>query len=163
MPRPKIEYRTTSAEALADFRRQYPSVNITWYQFESILRHCNGMIMEHIMESGERFKLPHGFGEISIHKWKPKRRRKIPDGREVNNLPIDWKKTRELGKKVFHLNHHTGGYKCRWVWFATAARFKHSQIFNFKPNRAPSRKLAQYLKLPNSPYIQKYRHWSKLI
>lgn len=162
MPRPRIEYRTTSAEAFRMFKELHPDVNITWMQFNNILRTCNEMIMEHVMESGEKFKLPHGFGEISVHKWKPKRKRKIPDGREINNLPIDWKKTKELGKYVYHLNHHTGGYKCRWVWFPHDARFKNSNVFTFKPNRVPSRKLAQYLKLPNSPYIQIYRQWPKI-
>lgn len=162
MPRPKIQYRTTSAEALRSFKELHPRVDISYDQFNQIIRTCNEMIMEHVMETGEKFRLPHGFGDISIHKWKPKRIKVRPDGKEFNNLPIDWVKSRKLGKRVLQLNYHTGGYKFRWVWFVSTAKFRHSYVFSFKPNRVPSRKLAQYLKIPNSPYVQIYRTWDKL-
>lgn len=161
MPRPNIQYRTTSAEAFRDFKREHPRISITYEQFCIIIRTCNTMIVEHVLDTGEKFRLPHGFGDITIHKWKPKRWRNKPDGTQVNNLPIDWKKTKEAGKHIYHLNYHTGGYKFRWMWFKRKAKFKHKDVFIFKPNRVPSRKLAQYLKLPNSPYPQIYRNWEK--
>lgn len=162
MPRPQIQYRTTSAEAFKNFKASYPKIKISYDQFSKILRTCNEMIIENVLETGEKFRLPHGFGDIAIHKWKPKRWRTRPDGVQFNNLSIDWKKTKELGKHVYHLNYHTSGYKFRWVWFRGKASFKHKDIFSFKPNRVPSRKLAQYLKLTNSPYIELYRTWDKL-
>lgn len=162
MSRPIIQYRTTSAEAYKSFKEANPRIDITYSQFNQIIRTCNEMIMEYVMETGEKFKLPHGFGTISIHKWRPKRTRTRPDGVTVNNLPIDWVKTRQTGKRILQLNFHTGGYKFRWVWFHTTAKFRHHSVFSFKPNRSASRKLAQYLKIPNSPYVQIYRTWDKL-
>lgn len=162
MPRPSIQYRTSSKKAFKNFKEAHPRIDITYDQFDSIIRTCNEMIMEYVMETGEKFRLPHGFGDISIHKWKPKRKRYRPDGKIINNLPIDWVKTMQTGKRVLQLNFHTGGYKFRWVWFISTAKFKHSNIFSFKANRSASRKLAKYLKIPNSPYVQIYRSWDKL-
>lgn len=162
MPRPVIQYRTTSAEAFRNFKEKYPNINISYETFKEIIRTCNKMIVEQVLDTGEKFRLPHGFGDLCIHKWKPKRWKTLPDGRQVNNLSVDWKKSRELGKKILHLNYHTGGYKFRWIWFKSKTTFKHSNVFSFKPNRITSRKLAQYLKIPNSPYPQIYRHWERL-
>lgn len=163
MGRPKVEYRSTGIQSFKAYKQEHPNINITYQQFNQILRTCNAMIVDHILDSGEKFRLPYGFGDLSIHKWIPKRWRinKVT-GKQVNNYSIDWKKTREKGKHILHLNYHTQRYKFRWVWFISSSRLKYAYVFTFKPNRAASRKLAQYLKIPNSPYVQIYRQWDKL-
>jgi hypothetical protein len=81
------------------------------------------------------------------------------DGKEIIIMPVDWKKTRERGKKIYHMNFHTDGYRFKWRWFVKQARFKFSKYWVFKPSRVTSRKIAEYVLKPNSDYRHIYREW----
>lgn len=160
--RPKIDYRTTSRKAYEDFCRQNPKEKISFLQFRKILLQFNTQLTDYILETGERVKLPSGAGEISIAKYRPRRHKTFTDktGKEVTitGLPINWQKTRQHGKIIYHLNSHSDGNQFRWKWFKKNARFAISACFSFRPNRAPSRKLAHNLKT-NPRYAQLYRQW----
>lgn len=159
MPRPTVEYRTASKEAYKSFRAANPKIKITFEQFKKIIKTSNDMIIDYLLETGEKFKLPHGFGEISIHKWKPKKYVEYQGIIHIN-LPIDWTKTRIAGKRMYHLNSHTDGFRYKWKWFQRTSYLETSKCINFRPNRVVSRRLASYLKKPNSTYGQTYRSWT---
>lgn len=160
MPRVKVSYRTTSRGVYDRFCAAYPSINLSFEKWKEILYTFNCSFRDHILETGDRCKLPWGFGTFSISK-KKNRKLVIYEGVERINMPIDWARTHKLGKRVFHFNAHTDGYKYKWKWFLADCRFYSSDIWMFKPSRLTSRKLAEYLKRPNSPYPQIYREWER--
>lgn len=161
MPRVKVEYRSTSKAVYDKFCETHPHVKLTFEQWKSIIYTYNHMCRDYILETGERIKLPWGLGSFSIGKKKMKKY-KIFKGQEVINLPIDWPKTRKAGKYIYHLNTHSDGYRYKWMWFSRDARIYHTAIWVFKPSRVSSRKLAEYIKKPNSVYSQIYKQWSNV-
>lgn len=73
------------------------------------------LILEYIYQ-GKIYKLPHGNGEISIRKSKGKVLLNENGEINVKFLPIDWKKTKEVGKIIYHFNEHTDGYRYSFEW-----------------------------------------------
>lgn len=160
MPRVSVQYRTGSKEAYNKFCAAYPNVNLPFEKWLEIIYTYNYNFRDHLLETGERCKLPWGLGSFSISKRKG-RKFYMYEGVERINLPVDWPKTNKLGKRIYLLNTHTDGYRYKWKWFTEDARFKCSEIWVFKPSRVSSRKLAEYLKRPNSPYPELYREWER--
>jgi nucleoid DNA-binding protein len=155
--RTKIDWRSASKENYKDFCKKHPTIKLTFDQWRNIVYSFNEGFKEYILETGERAKLPHGFGEFSITK---KKRKKIKSNgeKEFVNLPIDWKKTKEKGKIIYNFNFHTEGYFFGWVWFKNTSRFRHSMLWYFKPCRNTSRLLSHYLKT-NDNYQHVYHQW----
>jgi hypothetical protein len=157
--RVKLDWRSASKENYNSFCKKHPSIKLTFDQWRNIIYSFNDAFREYILETGERAKLPFGFGEFSISK---KKRRKIKgiDGKEFVNLPIDWKKTKEKGKRIYNFNFHTEGYFFGWMWFKRTARFKQSNLWYFKPSRNTSRLLSHYLRADDK-YQHTYHEWKK--
>lgn len=158
MPRPVIEFRTASKECHIDFCKKHPEINLSYEEWRIIIYSFNEAFRDYILETGEKVKLPCGFGEFSIKK---KKRRKVKSNgeKEFINLPIDWKKTREKGKVIYNFNYHTEGFFFGWQWFKDPARFRFSDLWFFKPSRTTSRMLAHYLKTDDK-YQHIYREWN---
>lgn len=156
MPRVPVQYRTTQKDVFKRFKQKYPHHNITYTEWASIIYTYNYAFRDYVLETGHKCRMVHGFGDFAITKWKPEKT-KEKDGKELVALPIDWKKTREYGKYIFHMNFNTEGYKFRWKWFSKVARFHISDLWNFKPSRVSSRLLKHYLSLPD--YQHKYLVW----
>ena len=157
--RTKVDWRSASKANYSNFCKKHPSIKLTFEEWRNIIYSYTDGFREYILETGEKAKLPFGFGEFSINK---KKRRKIKgvDGKEFVNLPIDWKKTREKGKRIYNFNFHTEGYFFGWMWFKDSARLKHTELWYFKPSRTTSRMLSHYLKT-NDRYQHIYCEWKK--
>jgi nucleoid DNA-binding protein len=157
--RVKIDWRSSSRENYDNFCKKHPEIKISFDEWKNIVYTFNESFKNYILETGERAKLPFGFGEFSINK---KKRRKIKgvDGKEFVNLPIDWQKTKEKGKVIYNFNYHTEGYFFGWVWFKETARLKHTDLWYFKPTRTTSRILSHYIKT-DTKYQHIYREWKK--
>jgi nucleoid DNA-binding protein len=134
-------------------------MKLSFDQWRNIIYEYNEAFKEYILETGEKAKLPFGFGEFSINK-KKRRKMKGVDGKEFVNLPIDWKKTKEKGKRIYNFNFHTEGYFFGWMWFKDSARLKHTELWYFKPSRTTSRLLSHFLKT-NDKYQHIYREWKR--
>jgi len=158
--RTKIDWRSSSKENYNKFCKVYPSIKLTYDEWRNILYTFNECFKEYILETGEKAKLPFGFGEFSINKKKRRKLKNSVDGKEFVNLPIDWQKTREKGKIIYNFNYHTEGYFFGWMWFKNTARFKNSDLWYFKPSRLTSRLLSHYIKT-NDKYQNIYREWKK--
>lgn len=156
MPRRAIEFRTASRENYNDFCKKHPSISLTFDEWRNILYSFNDSFRNYILETGEKAKLPYGLGEFTINK-KKRRKMKGPND-EFINLAVDWKKTKEKGKIIYNFNYHTEGYFFGWIWFKDSARFKHSDLWYFKPTRVTSRLLAHYIQT-NDKYQHIYRTW----
>jgi nucleoid DNA-binding protein len=155
--RVKVEWRSASKDNYNKFCKKFPDIELTFDEWRNIIYSFNESFKEHILETGEKAKLPFGFGVFSINK-KKRRRMKDKNGKEFINLPIDWQKTKEKGKRIYNFNFHTEGYFFGWVWFKNTARFRNSDLWYFKPSRSTSRLLAHYLKT-NDKYMNIYREW----
>lgn len=160
MPRVKTQYRTSSKENYKRFCIENPEINITYDKWKSVLYTYAEVYTESILETGDKLKLPWGFGAFSINKKKSKKTKEW-NGKTYINLPIDWVKTKQEGKRVYNMNYHTDGYRFRWLWFKDSCYFYQSDLYNFKPSREVSRKLAAYLNKSTSQYYEIYREWIK--
>lgn len=158
--RTKIEWRSSSKEVYNDFCKKNPEIFISFDDWKKVIYLFNEKFREYILESGEKAKLPFGFGEFSIIK-KKRKKIKVIDGKEYINLPIDWKKTKEKGKTIYNFNYHTEGYFFGWYWFKQTARFRHSDLWYFKPYRTTSRLITEYIN-KDEKYQHLYKEWNIL-
>jgi nucleoid DNA-binding protein len=156
--RTKIDWRSSSKDNYNNFCKKHSSVKLTYDEWRNILYTYNESFKEYILETGEKVKLPFGFGEFSINKKKRRKLKNNIDGKEFVNLPIDWQKTKEKGKVIYNFNYHTEGFFFGWMWFKSTARFKNSDLWYFKPSRLTSRLLSHYLKT-NDKYQYIYNQW----
>lgn len=155
--RTKVDWRSSSKDNYREFCEKYPNILLSFDEWRSVIYTFNEAFKQYILETGEKIKLPFGFGEFSIKK-KKRRKMKGVDGKEFINLPIDWQKTREKGKVIYNFNYHTEGFFFGWHWFKQNARFKHSDLWYFKPSRTTSRLLSHYIKADDK-YQHIYREW----
>lgn len=155
----KREYRMASKEVYQKFRVDNPGLKISFLEWANIIYTFNYSVRDHILETGEIFKLPWGFGELVISKKKRKKFIIDPTGKERINLAIDWQKTKKAGKKIYHFNSHTDGFSFKWKWFTRTARFKDHDLWVFKPSRISSRLLKHYI---SQDYASKYNEWHSI-
>jgi nucleoid DNA-binding protein len=156
--RVKIDWRSASRENYTSFCKKHPTIKLTFDEWRNIIYSFNESFKDYILETGEKAKLPFGFGEFSINK---KKRRKLKGlNNEFVNLPVDWKKTKEKGKIIYNFNYHTEGYFFGWMWFKETARLKNTDLWYFKPTRTTSRLLSHYIKT-DEKYQHLYREWLK--
>lgn len=157
--RVKVDWRSASKENYSDFCKKHPTIHLTFDEWRNIAYTFIESYKEYILETGEKARLPHGFGEFSINK---KKRRKVKgiNGKEFVNLPIDWKRTKEKGKRIYNFNYHTEGFFFGWNWFKSSARLKHTELWYFKPCRSTSRLLSHYIKADDK-YQFMYHEWKK--
>lgn len=157
-----MEFRTASKETYDRFMAEHPGSTLTFKQFKEIIYMWNEMFMTSILDTGEKAKLPYGFGHITINKKKTTRYFEGKDGVKHCILPVDWKRTKEEGKKIYILNNHTDGYRFKWFWFQSEAKFKKAEIWRFKPARKFSTLLAKYLTVKKDKnYVDVYHEWYK--
>lgn len=157
MSRTKVEWRSASKENYKDFCNKNPDIKISFNEWKNIIYSFNESFKIYILETGEKARLPTGFGEFTINK-KKRKKVSVVNGKEYINLPVDWKKSKEKGKKIYNFNYHTEGYFFGWVWFKKTTRLKHSTLWYFKPSRVTSRLLSHYLKTDNK-YQHIYKTW----
>lgn len=156
--RTAVDWRSASRESYRIFCKKHPSIKLTYDEWRNILYTFSESFRNYILETGERAKLPYGFGEFSINKKKRKKLKGIKD--EFVNLAIDWKRSKEKGKKIYNFNYHTEGFFFGWMWFKETIRLKNSDLWYFKPSRTTSRLLAHYIKADNK-YQHLYNEWKK--
>jgi nucleoid DNA-binding protein len=154
--RVKIDWRSSSKENYINFCKKNPSIKISFDEWKNIVYSFNESFKNYILETGEKAKLPFGFGEFSINKKKRRKVKGLND--EFVNLPVDWKRTKEKGKVIYNFNYHTEGYFFGWVWFKNTTRIKNVDLFYFKPTRNTSRLLSHYIKT-DEKYQHIYREW----
>lgn len=157
--RVKVDWRSASKEVYEDFCAKHPEIKLSYKKWSEIVYEINHSFRDYALETGDKVSLPFGFGFIYVNKKIRKKKKKLRDGREIINLPIDWKKTREAGKYIYNFNYHTDGYYFGWIWNSHKSLVKHAGFFRFKASRVTSRKLAEYINKPNSDYQNIYKQW----
>ena len=84
-------------------------VELNYARYKRIIDEFNKVVKEEILERSQTFKMPYGLGVICIVKYKPK-------GYTDKSLSVDYKSSKEEGKRIYHLNEHSNGYKYRLYW-----------------------------------------------
>lgn len=101
-------------------------VDVPYKTFVSIIHTSNELIRNSITTNPQGFKFPESMGYACVTRYKPK----------VGTRSIDWKKSRELGVKVYHTNMHSFGYKPRIGWYTDRlAQCRNLSIYKFVPER----------------------------
>ena len=137
-----------------------PGTNqVSYSDYCTVLNMFNKGISKAIMEDAYEFILPKRLGTIRIKKYKPKVRLD-DDGKLItNNLAVDYKATNELwqnnpeakkaGKKVFHLNNHSDGYRYIWYYSTYRSNLPNKSLYRFIPTRTNKRELSRLIKDDN--------------
>lgn len=153
--RVKRDWRMASKEVYEGFLKKYPDSTLSYNQWEQVIYQFNYNFRDYLLDTGEKVKTFWGVGDFAIKKRKVKKIVNY-DGKDRIKLPIDWEKTKKLGKKVYHFNYHTDGYRFAYKWFIDTSRFKYSHVFVFKPYRESSRLIKKYI---DKGYGDKYLEW----
>jgi hypothetical protein len=110
-------------------------IDLSYKQARAIIDKSNDVVADIVIGEQDGFKLPFGLGYIAATKFIPK------------NPAIDWKKTKELGKKVYFANLHTLGFSIRVIWYGFVKDGNKStsfrNIYMFKTSEYLSKKLVK--------------------
>lgn len=157
MSRRKLEYRTYSKENYLRFiaENKVSEQELPYKKYCKNLEVCNWMYIEYALRTGSKVYLPFGFGSIAVNKKKLKLYKEYK-GKKYVNLRVDWFKTKQLKKKVYHTNEHSDGYNFRWMWFPNDSRLHLTDLYVFKPGRYPGRTINTYIRNPNFQYKDLY-------
>jgi hypothetical protein len=150
------EYRMASRENYTKYREQYPDKVISYYDWANVIYTFNYNFRDYLLETGYKEGLPWGTGYFAITK-KKMRVYYEKDGKKYVILPVNWQRWKETGKRIFHTNEHTEGFKFKMLWFSNKSRFAHPEIWNFDPYRETSRLIAHYV--TQEDYQFKYQEW----
>jgi len=145
----RYHYTYTITDFYNDYVEEF-SDNVTRDQYKNLMETFFETLRNEIIENRYRFKMPFHLGTIRIKK------RKNPSSLRKNCL--DYNKTKKLGKKIYHLNLHTGRYYFRWIWEkGRGIGYKNKTIYSFRPLRKAKRQLAAYIKkCANDPTLKDY-------
>lgn len=124
-------------EHILDTKRRKTWYDVPFKKFSNFLTEANTILSDKIINDAYEHNLGSRLGVLSIRK-----KRKV--SLDTKHLPINWKLTKELGKKVYHLNEHTNGYRFGWMWDKTGV-LKYKYFWKFRPTRKNTRALAKVL------------------
>lgn len=74
--------------------------------------------------------------------------KKIKNKSDFSFLKLDYKKSRELNKKVYHLNNHSNGFYFRFYWDKrrdVSNRIKYKVLYRFYPVRTVKKELSDHI------------------
>lgn len=126
--------------SLIDFYKDYKNNAIkknipykSYSEYSKILKEFNLRLRHKIIYEGEKVKLPYRLGELYIKKFENNF-----DPENSKKWRIDFKKTKELGHKVYF----GSDYGYRWQWVKQKCVVKGKRYYSFKPCRKASRLIA---------------------
>lgn len=111
---------------------------VSYVRFKRIIDKMYKIILEHIQDRSEGFKMPCGLGSIMIVKYKPK-------SYSTKSLSVDYKQTKIQNKRIYHLNEHSDGYKYRLFWSKQPYTFSDRYKYQLSFVRENKRRLAKLI------------------
>lgn len=120
-------------------RHKGTPLDISYQQFKRLVGDFNEAMMNHVVKDCGEFKLPFRLGKITITK------RKL-NYDDIRKLPVDWKRSKELGFKVRLFNEHSNEYKYRIRWIKKDCAVRGQRLWAFIPTREFSRSIAYEVK-----------------
>lgn len=127
---------------IKDFYSQYITENeyIDYNIYKKILVSYFKKISNILYEDSLIYYIPNSLGMFQI----TKKQRNI-DTCLFHNSQIDWENTIKYGKKIYHVNEHSDGYRYYFKWFKKGM-LRNINCYRFIPTRENKRKLAYYIK-----------------
>ena len=113
-------------------------IEVDYGLYKRILDTMCSVILEHVLNRSEGFKMPYGLGFIQVCKYKPK-------SFTPQSLSVDYKASKEYDKRIYHLNEHSDGYKYRLYWSKVPRTFPDRYKYTLGLIRQNKRKLAQLI------------------
>ena len=135
---------------LPDFYKEYKleySDNIQYKLFKAILEDFNKGLRDLLLIGSEELILPYNLGKVQVVKY-------LPKTYKSKSLSINFKLSNELGKKVYYLNEHSGGYKFRLFWSKLDCNGKRKYRYRLNFVRANKRLLASLIINNKKDYIE---------
>lgn len=129
--------KNKKAYTFYDMYKELP-VEAPYSLYRRILDEMCQIIQEEVLERSEGFKMPYGLGLIQVCKYRPKTL-------SSKSLSVDYKASEEYGKKIYHLNEHSDGYKFRLYWSKLPSTFPDRYRYQLSLVRQNKRKLAQLI------------------
>ena len=126
---------------IADIYRDYVKKNdveLNYARYKRIIDEFNKVVKEEILERSQPFKMPYGLGVVCIVNYKPK-------SYIDKSLSVDYKSSKEEGKRIYHLNEHSNGYKYRLYWSKVPKIFSAMYKYQLCMVRENKRHLAQLI------------------
>lgn len=155
-----------STAAWKEFKQKNPGTKLTREQYKDIVRTHNSLLLDYLLDTGETYKLPYGFGPLRVKKFKQKFKLKGKTIYRKTGMSVDWPETRKLWaadpqakadkKLIKYLNAHTDGHRYFFYWVPEKSRIYKATLWSFRVCREGSRKLAQRLKDPDGIYKDLY-------
>lgn len=94
---------------------------IEYKKYRGIIEDFFESVSKKIIYDNFNFMMPYSLGTVGVKAFK----------NNLDNLKIDWSKSKEVGKIVKHLNIHTYGYYFSIVWDKSYVRFRNNTYYNF--------------------------------
>lgn len=113
-------------------------VDVDYSLYQEILSEMCNVILYHVFNCSEGFCMPYGLGYIQIVKYQPKQL-------DVKYLSVDYKSTNDIGKRIYYLNEHSGGYKFRLYWSKIPRTFPDRYKYQLTLVRKNKRDLAKLI------------------
>lgn len=158
MPRPQRDFRLASDLTYKAYKEAYPNSQIDKKTFLKIIRRYNESIIEYCIDTGRMAILPRGFGQIFVKKKKQGNYFLDERGNKKVALAVDWKLSKEYGKKIYLQNFHTEGYRFRFIW-RVGSRLTLGKYWRLQMARTASRLLAKRIKEDPQRSLNVYHEW----
>lgn len=110
--------------------------------YATIIAEFNKRVSEEIVLNAAVFRIPAGLGYLKIQKKKMD----LKFLKEERQLKIDWKRSKEHNRLVFHLNEHSDFHRFRWSWNKKSIRIPNHSPYNFKASRTNNRAISKAVK-----------------
>lgn len=120
---------------------------INRHVFRDIINDYFKYLASEIIDKGRDVRIPARLGYLCVVKNKPTK---------LNSkyLQVDFKETKKISKRVFHMNEHSDGYKYKFKWSKLSMILALKNLYELKMTRANKRYLATVIKSKKQDYIE---------
>lgn len=134
------------------FKKNNQKSEVTRKDYGAIIKEFNTHLRDGLSNKGIDIVMPSRLGRVELRKVKTSVSVDA-DGNIVNNLPTNWKATRELWKsnedakeknvKIRFTNEHTDGYTFKISYLKSGANYKNKTMYKLRFNRILKRNLSK--------------------
>jgi len=159
----KIKTNYSTGDYYGYYKKNYDKT-LERKKYTSIVQDFNEGILNIIIEEGLVYRFPKSHFQLMVKK--AKRKPYIKNGKLVNSVPPDWKRTNELwardpeAKKkkivVRYKNTHSSGFVFRLFCSKDNSKMRNKNLFKFKTSRKFQRALSARILDPDKDNFDAY-------
>lgn len=169
MSKTQKDVRIMGKDGYKNYKKTHPGTKLTYQQYYDIIIDYTENIVNECLSTGRPYKIPFGIGPLYIVKYKPRQKQKETSVGLMPRKSIDWPTTKKMWelypewkeqtpkKVIYHLNSHSDGYSTRWCWNYESSYILARKSWKLDSSRYAARKLAEYVKSEDFPYIDLFR------